>query len=132
MSQKSKAAKQKFDYFLVLDFEATCEENNRSFPNEIIEFPTVLVDAKTLQTVAEFRQFVKPGLNPTVRKKLQIPNNLLTICQLTKFCTDLTGITQEQVNCGISLQECLKQYHVWLQEHKLIASESTPVPSTFF
>ena len=38
----SKAAKQNFDYFLILDFEATCDENrSKGFkPPEIIEFPT--------------------------------------------------------------------------------------------
>jgi len=29
----------------VIDFEATCDENSRDYPHEIIEFPAVLVNA---------------------------------------------------------------------------------------
>ena len=33
-----------FDYLVVVDFEATCEEkNNGDYPHEIIEFPAVLI-----------------------------------------------------------------------------------------
>ena len=32
-----------FKYYVVLDYEATCEENQRSFPNEIIEFPVISI-----------------------------------------------------------------------------------------
>ena len=38
------------DYLLVIDYEATCQENNFNFPHEIIEFPIVLVCTKT-QTI---------------------------------------------------------------------------------
>jgi hypothetical protein len=34
-----------FDYLVVVDFEATCEEKNTvDYPHEIIEFPAVLID----------------------------------------------------------------------------------------
>jgi len=33
------------DYFVVIDFEATCEQNAVRYPHEIIEFPAVLVNA---------------------------------------------------------------------------------------
>ena len=34
-----------FDYLVVIDFEATCEEKNSAeYPHEIIEFPAVLID----------------------------------------------------------------------------------------
>ncbi len=34
-----------FDYLVVVDFEATCEEKNaQDYPHEIIEFPAVLID----------------------------------------------------------------------------------------
>ena len=36
----------KFDYLVVIDFEATCSETNDNFVHEIIEFPAVLVDAQ--------------------------------------------------------------------------------------
>lgn len=42
-----------FDYICVVDFEATCEENNPpDYLHEIIEFPMVLVDTHTLEIVS--------------------------------------------------------------------------------
>jgi len=67
-----------FDNFIVLDFEATCDQGGNFKPQEIIEFPSVLLDGRTLQSISEFQYFVKPTVNP----------------QLTPFCTELTGITQ--------------------------------------
>lgn len=46
---------QPVDYYLVIDFEATCERDSRDggyvkdYPNEIIEFPVVVLNAKTLE-----------------------------------------------------------------------------------
>ena len=34
---------QQYDYFLVLDFEATCERDSKLRPQEIIEFPCLKV-----------------------------------------------------------------------------------------
>mmetsp|Transcript_36867 Transcript_36867/g.105640 ORF Transcript_36867/g.105640 Transcript_36867/m.105640 type:complete len:89 (+) Transcript_36867:85-351(+) len=67
------------DYFLVLDFEATCEEKRRLVPQEIIEWPVVKVNAHTccIEDPA-FHQYIAPQAHPTV----------------TPFCTQLTGITQ--------------------------------------
>lgn len=43
---------QPLDYYLFFDVEATCEPNGGfTFPNEIIEFPVVLVDGKTFEIV---------------------------------------------------------------------------------
>jgi len=74
---------QKYDYFLILDFEATCIDNKgEKFRNEIIEFPIVVLDPNTGEIVSEFREYVKPILN---RK-------------LSAFCTSLTGIQQDTVD----------------------------------
>lgn len=44
----SKEEKPYTDFYIVIDFEATCEEPNPpDYLHEIIEFPAVLVDAKT-------------------------------------------------------------------------------------
>ena len=41
-----------FDFVAVIDFEATCvERNDFDYPHEIIEFPVVIVNMKTLQIV---------------------------------------------------------------------------------
>ena len=42
------------DYLLVLDFEATCEEvNPPDYIHEIIEFPVLLLNLKTLEIVSD-------------------------------------------------------------------------------
>ncbi len=53
-------------------------DRSRFGPVEVIEFPTVLVDAVSLQVIEEFRVYVRPVRNPA----------------LTPFCTSLTGIEQ--------------------------------------
>ena len=40
---------------------------------------------------------------------------------MSNFCTELTGITQEQVDAGIPLSEALKLHEEWLVEHKLLS-----------
>jgi len=98
---------QVFDYFLCLDFECTCKENDQTFQNEIIEFPIVLLNAHTLQIEDTFHSYVKPKLNPT----------------LTPFCTKLTGITQAQVDAAPYLPQVLQQVHKWLISKSLLPSE---------
>jgi inhibitor of KinA sporulation pathway (predicted exonuclease) len=73
-----KITKQPFDYYLFLDFEANCLENDETFFREIIEFPIVMVNSSTLEIEKEFKTFVKPTVNK----------------EITEFCTNLTGITQ--------------------------------------
>jgi inhibitor of KinA sporulation pathway (predicted exonuclease) len=43
---------QPYDFYLVMDLECTCEENDRNYPNEIIEFPVILVNSRTLSKEA--------------------------------------------------------------------------------
>lgn len=86
------AAKQAYDAFLVVDVEATCMPGTDfNYANEIIEWPVCLLrwkykdeqgKASRLEVVDEFRSFVRPIWRP----------------QLSSFCTQLTGITQEDVN----------------------------------
>lgn len=89
--------------FLVMDFEATCERDDRSWPNEIIEFPAVLLDANSLEVVDEFRAFVRPTERP----------------RLTAFCTELTGIRQADVDGAQPLPAVLRDFITWLGSHGL-------------
>ncbi|XP_026796870.2 3'-5' exoribonuclease 1 [Pangasianodon hypophthalmus] len=93
-----------YDYICVVDFEATCEENNpRHFIHEIIEFPVVLIDTHTLEIVDSFQEYVKPQLNP----------------QLSDFCVELTGITQKMVDEADPFPRVLRRVVAWLQEKEL-------------
>lgn len=95
-------------YYCILDFEATCWEdmNSHGHFHEIIEFPSILWKLHqgdgTFEPVSEFRQFVKPAVCP----------------QLSTFCTKLTGITQDQVDHGLSLSEALKSHQKWLSQYE--------------
>lgn len=98
------------DYYLILDFEATCEKDNAEYVNEIIEFPIVVIDAKTKQLAPfKFHSHVKPTQN--------------TI--LSAFCTELTGITQAQIANAPLLPQVLQQVHQFLQNNKLIPDTLT-------
>lgn len=90
-------------FVCVLDFEATCEDNCPGYQNEIIEFPAVLLKMQdgNLLKVSEFQQYIKPTINPV----------------LTKFCTELTGITQDMVDHGVTLAEANKMFMEWLLTH---------------
>jgi inhibitor of KinA sporulation pathway (predicted exonuclease) len=107
-------------YVCVLDFEATCwkqsdvrrkkmtrkqkeAEDKKRSQMEIIEFPSVLVkwNLETGETtiIGEIRQYCKPRDKPI----------------LSKFCTELTGITQSTVDDGILFPQALKDHEAWLR-----------------
>jgi ERI1 exoribonuclease 3 len=110
-------AQQRFDYFVVLDFEAQCERGAQTIsPQEIIEFPALLVDGRTLEVVAEFHQYVKP----TVHR------------QLTQFCTELTGITQDQVEGQPELPAVLGMFNDFLYDNGLLPDGGGSPPSFTF
>ncbi|XP_055549515.1 ERI1 exoribonuclease 2-like [Wyeomyia smithii] len=100
-----------FKYIIVIDLEATCYTRT-VHEHEIIEFPAVLLNLVTGKIEAEFRQYVTPLMNP----------------QLTRFCTELTGIRQEQVNAGVSLSNCLLLFDKWLKT--VLAARNLFLPRT--
>ncbi|KAJ1278960.1 hypothetical protein BS78_04G118200 [Paspalum vaginatum] len=87
-----------FDYYVVIDFEATCEKDVRIRPQEIIEFPAILVHGVTGELVSAFRTYVRPRYRPI----------------LTDFCRELTGIKQEDVDSGVDIAEALSMHDAWL------------------
>ena len=108
--EASDHARQSYDFFVVLDFEAQCDRDGPLQPQEIIEFPALLVDATTFCTVSEFHQYVRPTANR----------------QLTDFCTQLTGITQDKVEGQPELAEVLRLFEAWLMEHGLLHDGQGP------
>lgn len=56
--------KQPFEYYVVLDFEATCDKDTSPEPQEIIEFPSGLLSAETFETIDQFSSYVRPLHNP--------------------------------------------------------------------
>lgn len=101
--------KQPFDYYLFFDVEATCEANGGfTFPNEIIEFPVVLVDGETFDIIDEFRSYVKPTINPT----------------LSDFCKELTGISQETVDESPVFIDVLNEFQEFMAKYGLFQDKS--------
>lgn len=93
------------DYYVcVLDFEANCNEKGDRWMNEIIEFPSTLYQWNLLTNqfveISRYQDYVLPIANP----------------QITKYCTDLTGITQEMVDGGISFRESFQGHYDWLKQ----------------
>uniref|UniRef100_A0A914WHH6 Exonuclease domain-containing protein n=1 Tax=Plectus sambesii TaxID=2011161 RepID=A0A914WHH6_9BILA len=110
---------QNYDYFLVLDFEATCDSGTQPSPQEIIEFPCLKVSAKTFEVESKFHHYVRPTAHPV----------------LSEFCTDLTGIIQEMVDDQADLPETLRLFHEWLIEENLLgradSADSNNAPHSF-
>ena len=78
-----------FEKLLVVDLEATCWEDNKASkePMEIIEVGFCLIDMVDY-TISDPQSIIVKPLKSKV----------------SKFCTDLTGHTQEEVDKGVSLK----------------------------
>ncbi|NXE47009.1 ERI2 exoribonuclease, partial [Casuarius casuarius] len=84
----------------------------------IVEFPAVLLNTATGETESEFHTYVQPQEHPI----------------LSEFCTELTGITQNQVDEAVPLNICLSQFLKWIQkiqeEKKILFNSDIPSHST--
>jgi len=89
-------------YFCVIDFECTCDAD-RTNPPEIIEFPAVFINPVSYSTDFIFREFVRPTENPV----------------LFDYCTDLTGITQDQVDQAFPLSEVLLAFSEFVNSNDI-------------
>lgn len=94
----SRMKPQPYQFLLVVDFECTCEDKQPNYPHEIIEFPCVGFNTATLEIAGEFHSFVRP-----VRR-----------LQLTPFCVELTGVTQEDVDAAPVLRDVVASFEAWV------------------
>ncbi|KAI0225932.1 3'-5' exoribonuclease 1 [Lamellibrachia satsuma] len=97
-------AKPRVDFLLVIDFEATCQENTTDYRHEIIEFPIVVIDTHKCQVTEEFHSYVKPVVNPS----------------LSEFCIELTAITQEMVESADTFPDVLTQVETWMEQQGFV------------
>lgn len=99
--------KDKIDYYLILDFEATCYNENETHTKlscqEIIEFPVLVIDINKNEIISKFHYYIKPTIHQ----------------ELSSFCIDLTGISQEMVNEGILLDDALDRFDSFLIEKNI-------------
>jgi len=88
-------------YWLVIDLEATTEEGGWPVEHmEIIEIGASLVDASGHE-IDHFQRFVRPLRRPI----------------LTRFCRQLTHITQADVDAATTLPTLWPQFERWLEPH---------------
>jgi len=100
MINRSRETTQKFEYLLVMDFEATCERYEPLQPQEIIELPCAVLSTRDWKLKDMFHAYVKPRVHPT----------------LTPFCTELTGIMQEMVDDQPHFTDVFPRFCDWLTE----------------
>lgn len=88
------------EHYLIVDLEATCSDDG-AVPRtemEIIEIGAVMQSARTLEIDSEFRTFVRPVRHP----------------QLTPFCTQLTGIRQQDVSDAPPFSSAMESMRKWM------------------
>lgn len=91
-----------YSHYCVIDFEATCLSDKPIRPQEIIEFPAVMLCARSLKVVEEFHSYVRPVRNGI----------------LSDFCIGLTGITQQQVKNAPVFRDVFNQFTSFLETFK--------------
>ncbi|GAB1864589.1 Prion protein-interacting protein [Camponotus japonicus] len=91
---------QKFEYLLVMDFEATCDKQVTLQPQEIIELPCIALSTSDWKLKDTFHAYIRPRVYP----------------KLTPFCTELTGIMQEMVDDQPCFADVFSKFREWLIE----------------
>ena len=104
---------QPFRYLVVLDFEATCDRYKKIYPQEIIEWPAIIIDTQTNEMLMDkiFHFYIKPKHHP----------------KLTPFCQTLTGITQELIDtigAQNTIQQVIHKWNEWCFNNHLLPYSS--------
>ncbi|QCD87309.1 uncharacterized exonuclease domain-containing protein At3g15140 [Vigna unguiculata] len=99
IAELNKIRPQNLDYFLVLDLEGRVE---------ILEFPVLMISAKTLQLEDTFHRFVRPSKMSERRINEYIAN------KYGKF-----GVHKVWHDTAIPFTEVIQQFGVWLMRNQL-------------
>lgn len=98
----------RLDQALVIDVESTCWDHKPppGEVSEIIEIGLTRVDLETLERIDKRAILVRPQKS-----------------NVSEFCTQLTSLTQEEVNTGVTLQEAIRILrHEYDSENRLFVS----------
>lgn len=100
------------EHVLLFDFEGTCDASDAGLSrlqqcalHEIIEFPALWLDAHTGAVRGTFHEYVRPTEGADGDGAAR---------PLSTFCTNLTGITQEQVDSASPLAEVVSRFLQWV------------------
>lgn len=97
-----------FQNLLVLDFEATCIKGQILKPQEIIEFPCLVISTEEWKVTNVFHKYVRPKVHPVI----------------STFCTELTGIMEETVQDEQFFPEVFSAFCEWLEEGKYFSEKN--------
>ncbi|KAJ6795926.1 putative exonuclease domain-containing protein [Iris pallida] len=98
-SKLNKLKPKKFDYVLVLDLEGKVE---------ILEFPVVMIDTKTMEFVDAFHRFVRPIEMSEQRVNEYIEGKYGKL-----------GIDRVWHDTSIPFTDVLEEFELWLENHRL-------------
>lgn len=92
--------------YVVFDLEATCYKTGapKDFVNEIIEIGAVKLD-KNGNEIDKFSHFLKPKIHPII----------------SDFCTELTTITQADIDKAESASVILEEFMLWCKDCILVS-----------
>lgn len=95
--------------FVIVDLEATCYDRKDSdkpegFNNEIIEIGAIKLDSHGVE-IDRFCEFLRPKNYPVI----------------SKFCNELTTITQEDINNARDAKDVLIDFFEWVGDATLIS-----------
>lgn len=104
MNKETEIPLRRFKTLLVVDLEATCwgDALHGREDMETIEFGGVLVRMSDLQPIDERSWFIWPRVHPV----------------LSDYCTNLTSITQSQVDAGLPFEEVCQLIAAWLEPYR--------------
>lgn len=91
-----------YRHIVVVDIEHSCTEDGSIPPEarETIEIGAVIIDTHSLQVVDEFSYLIRPVIHP----------------KLSQFCTELTGITQDELDVAAHFSEVFANFINWLPD----------------
>ncbi|XP_061361251.1 uncharacterized exonuclease domain-containing protein At3g15140-like [Gastrolobium bilobum] len=98
-AELNKISSQNLDFFLVLDLEGRVE---------ILEFPVLMISAKTMQVEDIFHRFVRPSKMSEQRINEYIEG------KYGKF-----GVDRVWHDTAIPFKEVIQQFEAWLMQHQL-------------
>jgi ERI1 exoribonuclease 3 len=94
------------DFYVVLDFEAAFDKpEGHDKTMEVIELPSVIVDARTGAIRGEFQRYARPRIFP----------------KMHPMVTEITGITQATVDAAQPFPHVMAEYLRWLDASHLSA-----------
>lgn len=83
------------DYLLIVEMKFTCTDLGKLKCEELIEINIAALNCRNRHSEHSFHAFVKPEIVPIIGQ----------------FCTEKTGITQDQIGSALTIRAILADFH---------------------